>query len=147
VKTIQQTRTYNHSYTVKCYEAEDGTVFDSERECLRHDFETFARKRERPLSAGEISHLDDEHISELLFLKAKEDFDYIVMENQIAGHLLDTDFFECGSGWYLYWSENGGDCADSHYIMNYDHYLKKARRYLEKWVDRATKAIAKAERV
>lgn len=141
MKVIQEQKTYNHTYTVKRYQAQDGTVFDDERDCLEYDFRIISNKRKPPLSAGSIRSLDDESCQDLVFLKTKEDFDYIVARDRVKSGQLDTDFFDQGEGWYLYWTEDGGDWPDSYYIKNYNRYLEEAKQNLEEWIHLATDAI------
>ena len=146
MKVIQEQKTHTHVYTVKRYEAEDGTVFDDERDCLDYDFRILSNRRKPPVSAGCIRGVNDDCYPELIFLKTKEDYDYVIAQNRIRAGQLDTDFFDLGEGWYLCWTEDGGDYADSHYIKNYNRYLEEAKQNLEEWISLATEAISDADK-
>ena len=145
MKVIQEQKLQTCTYSIFRYQAEDGTMFDDERDCLDYEFRLISNKHKPPLSAGTIRGLDDESYLELILLKTKEDLDYIIARDRIRGRYLNTDFFDQGEGWYLYWTKDEGDWPDSYYIMNYSKHLEEAKQNLDEWIKLATDAIADVE--
>lgn len=145
MKVVQEQNVRTSTYNIFRYQAEDGTIFEDERDCLDYEFRLISNKHKPPLSAGIIRGLDDEYYQELILLKTKEDLDYIIAKDKIKGKQLNTDFFDQGEGWYLYWTEDGGDWPDSYYIMNYSMHLEEAKHNLDEWIKLATDAIADVE--
>lgn len=145
MKVVQEQKVRTSTYNIFRYQAEDGTIFEDERDCLDYEFRLISNKHKPPLSAGIIRGLDSESYHELILLKTKEDLDYIIAKDRIKGKQLDTDFFDQGEGWYLYWTEDGGDWPDSYYIKNYNRYLEEAKQNLDEWIQLATDAIADVE--
>ena len=147
MKVIQEQKTFSRVYTVKRYQDVDGTVFEDEQGCLAHDFQVLSNRIKPPVSAGYVQSLyDDCYPAELILLETREDYDYVVAQRRFKAGQLDTDFFDCGEGWYLCWTEDGGDCADSHYIKNYNCYLEEAKKNLDEWIETTTDAIANADK-
>lgn len=145
MKVVQEQKVRTSTYNIFRYQAEDGTMFDDERDCLDYEFRLISNKHKPPLSAGIIRDLDSESYQELILLKTKDDLNYIIAKDRIRGKYLNTDFFDQGEGWYLYWTKDEGDRPDSYYIMNYSRHLEEAKQNLDEWIKLATDAIADVE--
>lgn len=140
-----QDETRTSTYMIRKYIAEDGTVFNREKDCLKH--ERILAMSNRPASLLEtisFRNLNDDGYIRLYHVSSKEDYEYILMIHEVMRSNLDSDFDKYGTGWYMFWVEDGGDSYDSYYLYNYNHYLEEAEKNLQEWKSLAEKTIAKA---
>ena len=123
-----------HYITTK-YIASDGEIFYTEDGCLRH--EKYIETQKHPVFKNCITNVytfDDEYCAVLYYIRGKEDYDFLISHNGVSkrDHVY-SDFEQYGEGWYLFWSESGGDYYDVFNIYNYDIYVKEIESNLEEW--------------
>ena len=142
-----QEETRTNIYKVKIYIAEDGTVFNSEKECLKH--ERILAMSKRPASLLEtmpFRNLNDDGDIRLYYISSKKDYEYLLTVNEIRSTSVNlySDFDRHGEGWYMFWIEDGGDYYDSYCLYNYSHYIEEVEKNLHEWISLAEQAITRA---
>lgn len=123
------------TYTITRYIASDGQEFSTEVACLGH--EQYLDTINHPVFKSKIEKVgtfDDEPRGVLYYLRNKEDYDFLIKHTPILPKdMVNDDFEEYGEGWYLFWSESGGDYRDCYNIYNYDAYEKEIENNWEQY--------------
>lgn len=120
------------SYIVKKYIASDGEEFNFENECLV--YENNLRVMSHPVFSSCIKDVNtfyEEIPAILYYISSQEDFEFLVGEKRL--HYLTSDFNEHGAGWYIYYSESGGDYPDSNYLYNLISFVEKLESEVKEW--------------
>lgn len=121
------------SYTVTKYVASDGKEFSTQRDCERYEKQLEIMKH--PVIASRIDGLytfDYEYPATLYYISSEEDYSFLTT-CWLCSSRTETDFYKYGPGWYLFYSIDGGDSADSYHFFNYDQYEKKVEEQWMKW--------------
>ena len=122
-------------YTTTKYIASDGKEFSTEDSCLRHEEQLEVSKH--PVFKNcitNVSTFDDEYCGSLYYIRDKNDYDFLINHNGISKRdKIYSDFEQYGEGWYLFWSEGGGDYYDVYNIYNYKVYVKELEDDLKQW--------------
>lgn len=115
------------TYIDKKYIALDGKEFISENDCLRYEKQLAIESH--PIYTTAIKNVDlfeEGYIATLYYLSSKEDYEFFIETQDInRKYCFNSDFDECGAGWYIYWCEDGGDYPDEHFLKNYDAYERR----------------------
>ena len=116
------------------YVASDGKEFFFESDC-----ELYKRNLEiknHPVFASCITGVrtfGDDYGATLYYLGSQEDYKFWLAHSG-AYHLVVNQWNDgCGRGWYLYYSVDGGDYQDDHYLYKLDEYFYEIRHELEYW--------------
>ena len=106
------------------YVASDGKEFISEYDCMQYEKQLEIKNHPTYKSMIEnVSTFEDEHYGTLHYISSQEDYEYFKETKGIKNNYrFDSNFDEYGAGWYLYWTEDGGDYPDDKYLKNYDAY-------------------------
>ena len=114
------------TYIDKKYVASDGKEFIREIDCLEH--ERYLAIKSHPIYTTAIKDVDlfeEGYGATLYYLSSQEDYEYFKETQGFkTEHYFHSNFNKYGAGWYLYWSECGGDYPDNYYLKNYDEYEK-----------------------
>lgn len=115
------------TYIDKIYIASDDKEFSRENDCLR--YEKRLEIESHPIYTSAIKNVclfEEGYGATLYYLSNKEDYEFFIETQGFdKRYYFDSDFDEYGTGWYLYWCEDGGDYPDEHHLMNYDVYEKQ----------------------
>lgn len=114
------------TYIDKKYVASDGKEFIREIDCLEH--ERYLAIKSHPIYTTAIKDVvlfEEGYGATLYYLSSQEDYEYFKETQGFkTEHYFHSNFNKYGAGWYLYWSEYGGDYPDNYYLKNYDEYEK-----------------------
>ena len=124
-----------HRFTTTKYIAWDGKEFFTESDCLDH--EEYLNVRNHPVFKNCILDAKtyyDDYNATLYYLSGEDDYNYLVEGLGLIGlyKKINTDFYQYGAGWYLYWGETG-DCNDYYHIYNYSKYIKEIENDLKEY--------------
>jgi hypothetical protein len=115
------------TYIDKKYVASDGKEFIFESDCIEH--EKYLAIKSHPIYTTAIKNVDlfeEGYGATLYYLSSQEDYEYFKETQGFkTEHYFYSNFNKYGAGWYLYWSECGGDYPDNYYLKNYDAYEKR----------------------
>ena len=133
-------------YTTTKYIALDGKEFSTEEDCLR--YEKYLEIENHPVfknSIRDILTFDDEYRGNLYYLSNEDDYDFLVKNLGLRHNdSINSDFYDYGQGWYLYWCENWGDYPDHHCIRNYNAYVEEIETDLKEWKEEIQNKINQA---
>lgn len=123
-------------YTITKYIASDGQEFTTEDGCLKH--EEYIEVKNHPVFKNcilNISTFDGEHSGNLYYLSSEDDYNFFIKNIGLRRNDgINSDFYDYGQGWYLYWLEdNWNDYRGHHYVRNYDAYVKEIEVDLKEW--------------
>lgn len=123
-------------YTTIKYIASDGKEFTTEDGCLTHERQLEIKSH--PVFKNCIINVpisfDYEYRGNLYYLSNEDDYNFLIKNLGLRRNdSINSDFYDYGQGWYLYWCEDGGDYPDYHCIHNYDAYVKDIEAELKKW--------------
>ena len=122
------------TYEYDVYIASDGREFLGKEAC--EDYETRLKLEEKIVfktCIKGIYTLDDEYA---ILYNIENDEDHGIILSQFRKHELEylvDDYSKFGPGWYIYYSSDGGDGPDFHYIRNYEAYVKELEDELDNW--------------
>ena len=118
------------TYISKTYIASDGKEFTSEDACLRYEKQLAIESHPIYTSAiQDVYTFEDEHWGTLYYISSQEDYEYFKETQGIkTEHYFRSDFNECGAGWYIFYSIDGGDYPSYQYLYNYNVYENDVER-------------------
>ena len=122
--------------TQTVYVASDGREFYFESDCEQYERDLEIKKH--PVFASCITGVrtfGDDYGATLYYLGSQEDYDFWF--KHAGAYYLNVNQWNdgCGNGWYLFYSVDGGDYADSHYLYKLDEYYRGIRHELKEWYD------------
>lgn len=133
-------------YTTTKYIASDGKEFSNEDACLKH--EEYLEVQSHPVFNNCILNIltfGDEYQGNLYYLANEGDYEFLVKNLGLRRNDgINSDFYDYGRGWYLYWCENWGDSPDHHYIRNYNVYVEEIETELKEWKNNIQNKINQA---
>lgn len=122
-------------YTTSKYIASDGVEFSTECDCLRH--EEYLEVINHPVFKSCIENVftyGDEYLADLYYISSEDDYKFLLEHLGLMRSIrCRSDFYKYNSGWYLYWSESGGDNPDEHYLLNYNAYVEEIEDSIKDW--------------
>ena len=135
------TKTYTipaQERTETVYVAFDGKEFNSKKACEYYEFLEGMYNNFVYKTAISSCEFHNNEIGTLFYFRNEEDYNFLLeskglKKNYGCGYYLTANFNVFGPGWYLYYYEDGGDGADSYYILNYQYYLKELKKDLKKY--------------
>lgn len=122
------------TYDYDVYIAYDGREFVSKEAC--EDYEIILKLQEESIFKNCIKGvytLDDEYA---VLYNIKNHKDHEIILAQFRKHELEylvDDYSKFGPGWYIYYSSDGGDGPDFHYLRNWDKYSEEAEEEFFSW--------------
>lgn len=125
------------------YVASDGKEFRFLSECAR--YEKQLEVQNHPVFKSKIAGVDtffDGYSAALYYLRSQEDYEFLCAHTEMR--FLEANHWEdgFGPGWYLFYTIDGGDYADDHYLYKLDEYERCIKRQLELWHARIQGKIA-----
>lgn len=123
------------TYIDKTYIASDGKEFRFESDCLIYEQRLAIESHPIYTTAiKDVCLFRSGHHATLYYLSSKEDYEFFIETQGFdRRYYFHSDFDEHGSGWYIYWLEDGGECPDYRYLKNYDVYEKRIESNWEKY--------------
>lgn len=118
------------------YIASDGKEFSFKSDCELH--ERNLEIKNHPVFASCITGVrtfGDDYGATLYYLGSQEDYKFW-FKHSGAYHLVVNQWDEgYGRGWYLFYTVDGGDHQDDHYLYKLDEYYRGIKQELEDWYD------------
>ena len=121
-------------YTTTKYIASDGKEFLTEDGCLKHEEDLEVAKH--PVFQNAILNVYtyyDDYQANMYYISNEDDYKFLIKHLGVRRGNYIGDFYKYGSGWYLYWVEDGGDYADYYYLYNYNAYVEAIEIELKHW--------------
>ena len=120
--------------TEKWYIAPDGREFLSESACK--DWEHWLKIQEESVfktCVKDVRTLDDE-AAILYNIRNNEDHQILMSKfSDREKRNFSDEYIKYGPGWYIYFSIDGGDGPDFHYLYHYDSYVREHEDNLAHW--------------
>lgn len=136
-------------YTITKYIASDDTEFYDEDSCLR--YERQLEIDNHPVFKNciiDILTFDNEYRGNLYYLSNEDDYEFLIKNLGLRHNdSINSDFYDYGQGWYLYWCENGWDHPDYHYVLNYNAYVEEIKTELKEWEENIQNKMNKIDNV
>ena len=124
-------------YTITKYIASDGKEFHAKADCSRHEEQLEIMSH--PVFKNciiDIHTFDDEYRGILYYLSSEDDYKFLIKCLGLKfNDGINSNFYDYGKGWYLYWCEDWGDCSAHHHIYNYNAYVEEIETDLKEWKD------------
>ena len=123
-------------YTTTKYIASDGKEFSTEEACLIHEKQLEIENP--PVIRNAIFDIEiygDEYHGNLYYLSNADDYEFLIKALNIKSaqySKLNSDFYDYGKGWYLYWCEHGS-YHDYHELHNYNAYVEQIENDFKEW--------------
>ncbi len=117
------------------YVASDGKEFRFRSDCELYEKRLVVERHPVFKSRIKTRTFYDDYTAYLYYFRSKEDFEF--WRDNIGTKFLNTNHWQdgFGPGWYLFYSIDGGDYADSNYLYKLDEYKEDCRRLLDDWID------------
>lgn len=116
------------------YVALDGKEFSFKSDCIL--YEKKLKIEQHPVFKNRIMGFrtfDDEYFMTLYYIGSQDDYDFW-NANIGAYHLVVNNWNDgCGPGWYLFYTVDGGDYSDSHYLYKFEKYYNDIKDDLDLW--------------
>lgn len=122
-----------HTVTDTIYVASDGKEFRFRSDCERYEKRLMVESHPVFKSGISARTFYDDIYADLYFIRSEEDYQFFV--HNIGTVYLSHESWQdgAGPGWYLFYMEDGGDYADTHYFYKLEEYEKYFRDMLDEW--------------
>ena len=124
------------------YVASDGKEFRFKSECEFYEKQLEVQNHPVFKSWIKARVFWDDYAAGLYYIRNEEDYEFWCAN--IGTQYLNVDHWEdgFGPGWYLFYSVDGGDYADSRYLYKLDEYEREIRHQFDEWHDDVENRIA-----
>lgn len=119
--------------TETIYVASDGKEFRFKSDCEAHEKRIEIESHPVFKSRVKARTFYEDNMAWLYYFRSGEDYEFWL--DNIGTRYLNRDHWKdgFGPGWYLFYSEDGGDYADSHYLYKLEEYEKDCRQLIDEW--------------
>ena len=116
------------------YIASDGEEFSSECDCERYERNLEIKKH--PVFSSCVTGVEtffENYCATLYYLGSQEDYKFWLKNMGVVNFVVNQWNDGYGKGWYLFYSVDGGDHSDVHYLYNLREYWYMIKRELDNW--------------
>ncbi len=127
------------------YVASDGKEFLFKSGCELYEKQLEVKNHPVFKSCIGVHTFWDDDLAKLYYFRDQEDYEF--WSDNIGVLYFDVNHWEndFGPGWYLFYTIDGGDWEDSHYLYKLDEYERGIKNDLEHWHTEIVNKIAKQE--